>query len=351
MIRVSFALMCHPKREEFVPGLLEQLPDAEVVWDQKNNRWDTGRRSMLAYDPDADWHVVVQDDAILCPGFREAAHNALACCPAGPVSFYTGKTRPYAEQVKRAVREAISRDYRWIAMRGPLWGPAVAIPVSLIDNMVEACDDIHVANYDIRMSEYFHNNGYQCWYSIPSLVNHRVGRDNPSLVPGRSSVKSRTAYEFVGNRGDTDAPGIDWDTPAWFPVDPSEPWKYQDGYLACTGCSKRFPGLSEAISHVTSEHGTPAWDFMAGTPGSIRHMVDLAGSIPEEYRGTLWVAGIEMADYVPDDCPLPVRVERKQSLRRTLAGQASVFTLVPNAHYLKHLTGRPGWAIAEGVGN
>lgn len=207
-MKLSLALMGHPRRQHFIEQLLEVLPGTEVVLDRCNDRWDTGRRSMLAFDRSADYHLVVQDDAILCRDFRAGVEAALSCVPSSPVSFYTGKVRPFAVSVTQAVQRARSAGKPWLAMRGPHWGVAVAIPTPLIEEMIEWCDrQVGVPNYDRRMEKYFTGRGILCWHSIPSLVNHRVGEENPSLVPGRGAAPSRTAHEWIGERSPLN---IDW---------------------------------------------------------------------------------------------------------------------------------------------
>jgi hypothetical protein len=76
------------------------------------------------------------------------------------------------------------------------WGVGVVMPVELIPDLV-AWGDEHpeVANYDLRMGQWIAQQGITVWYPWPSLVDHR---HSPSLVPGRSSAKSRHAYRFIG---------------------------------------------------------------------------------------------------------------------------------------------------------
>lgn len=192
---VSVAIMAHPSRARYVPALQERLPGAVVVLDQKNDRWDTGRRSMLAFDPVADWHLVVQDDTLLCRGFLHQVHEALAEVVEGPAAFYCGKAGrlgPYSSTV--VIQQAFRRGEHWVKAPGPYWGPAVAVRPSDIPPMIEWCDPrTEIPNYDRRMSRYFDSIGRLCWYSVPCLVEHRTGMGNPSLVEGRGSSPGRTA--------------------------------------------------------------------------------------------------------------------------------------------------------------
>lgn len=210
-VRLSVAIMAHPKRQRYMPYLLRKLGATQdrIVMDRENNRWDTGRRSQLHFDPDATHHVVVQDDAIVCEDFIEGLTNAIKSKPSHPISLYTGKVRPLGPFVDRMVRQAHNLGRTWIRMDGPLWGVAVCAPVHLIEDMVAACDKmVNTPNYDMRMVKYYQSKGIKCYYTIPSLVSHRVGADDPSLVPGRGSGSGRVAHSFIGE--DESAAKIKW---------------------------------------------------------------------------------------------------------------------------------------------
>src|SRR5690606_5759806 len=77
-VRVSVAVMAHPDRAGFVDELCGRLDrDPTVVWDEIGDVWHTGRRAMLAYDPDADYHLVIQDDAVVCRDLVAGVEKAL----------------------------------------------------------------------------------------------------------------------------------------------------------------------------------------------------------------------------------------------------------------------------------
>lgn len=183
---------------DLVAQLLLQGADPVIVWDQKQDRWDTGSRSMaVGTSAGADWHMVVQDDVILCDGFVQEAQKALAMVQDGPVAFYMGRGHLEGLGTVQLVRRARQGAYRWLRGRGPLWGPAVAIRPADIAPMLEWGDARQEpANYDLRMALYFRKIGRTCLYSIPSLVDHRTGHHNPSLVPGRGSSSGRRAAWF-----------------------------------------------------------------------------------------------------------------------------------------------------------
>lgn len=343
-MKVSVTIMAHPKRKDKIPALSQRLPDADVVWDRENNRWDTGRRAMLARDPSADWHVVVQDDVILCDDFARHMVNALDyALPEAPVAFYTGKVRPYAEIVSRAVKRATERGMSWIAMKGPLWGPAVAVPTDMIPDMIEACDQIPIDNYDIRMAEYFDQRGILCQYTLPSLVNHRVGSENPSLVPGRSSSMNRVAHSFI-------RPGTepDWSTGAYTIGNPARPWKATpDGYV-CENCfgndAVGTDDLATMIRHSVEDHDLGVVDFYATTPDAVRSLSGVAEKLPVDALGTFWLAGAEL----PDPTFLPtsfIRLRRRSTWSR-MRREPDRFTICGRDSDLRYLVeSRTAWSL------
>lgn len=207
---LSVALMGHPKRRAFIDQLLPKLPGAEVVLDEKNDRWDTGRRSLLAFDPAAAFHLVVQDDAVLSKDFVRACEVVAGAAGERPVALYTGKIRPHQHTVTPAVRHARRIGAPWLEMEGPWWGVAIIVPSAHIPELVH-WGDAHptIRNYDRRIAAWYEDRGIKCWYTVPSLVDHRPVAENPSLIAGRSG--NRCAHWFIGeNRSGLE---VDWTRP------------------------------------------------------------------------------------------------------------------------------------------
>lgn len=203
--------MAHPKRKDFVVELRKQLPDIEVAWDRHDDRWETGRRALLAFDPGADYHVTIQDDSIPCSDFLAGVELITRYVPDAPISLYTGKTRPYGQQVQQAVRKAAARKLKWIALDALFWGVGVVLPVPLLKEMIGWHDlaNVKIQNYDSKMSFYFQREGIRTFYTQPSLIDHRDLADgNPSLVPGRFA-KGRVAHNFIGDQSPLE---VNWDT-------------------------------------------------------------------------------------------------------------------------------------------
>lgn len=216
MATLSVAVMAHEKRADLVPELVDRLGigDDQVVWDSgNNNRWDTGRRAMLAHDPDADFHMVIQDDAVVCrdliPGLQAALDHVP---PDALVCPYVGTRRPMAERVEAAVEQAEERRASWIVMQTLNWGVAIVVPTRTIPDMIAWADKLAIPNYDKRVGQYYWRRlNWPTWHPWPSLVDHR---DVPSLS---GHGPDRHAHRFAGE--DVSALDLPWDGPQVMAID------------------------------------------------------------------------------------------------------------------------------------
>jgi hypothetical protein len=206
--RISVVVMAHPKRKKWAEELAAEIP-ATIVWDEINDRHDTGARAIKAYEPDSDWHIVVQDDVHLCENFLQTAKEALRYVPTdSPVGFYYGAKGKTSSSHSRAALEADSRNASWIVRRGPVWGPAIAYPTSTIPRLVFFFQHSAVQNYDRRVMRYYQSIDKNCWYTYPSLVDHRQ-EGNPSLCGHDKG--NRVARNFLGPQESLE---VDWSGPA-----------------------------------------------------------------------------------------------------------------------------------------
>ncbi|NLE11962.1 MAG: hypothetical protein GX630_10695 [Actinobacteria bacterium] len=216
-MRVSVAIMAHPGRAAFVDELLLKLDcDCTVVWDEHQDRYETGHRAWLAYDKDAAYHVVIQDDVIPCvdliPGLERALDRVYR---EAPLCGYIGLYRPPLAGLEAAITEADERQASFITMKTLNFGQLVAAPTDSICDMVAYTDKLtDVQNYDRRLSRYWElERKIRVWYTWPSLVDHRV---SPSFVPGRASATPSkpgglVAHRFIG--ADQSALDLGWHGP------------------------------------------------------------------------------------------------------------------------------------------
>lgn len=191
---MSVSVMAHPSRKEFFEYLKKELgKDTPFVVDyKKQGVWETCKRAWRHHDPHADYHVVIQDDAILCKDFKKKAEEFLTAYTSDTderaFSFYFGNRLADLDQA----REGKKKGY---AIRSvPTWGVAICLPTYMIDSMLSYCDTLkHIRQDDTRIGRFLRWRGTKVWFPIPSLVDHRTGLDSLVGDPG----KGRQARFFI----------------------------------------------------------------------------------------------------------------------------------------------------------
>jgi hypothetical protein len=170
-MRVSFAVMAHVARYDTAITLATSLEAALALDDGTHGENANGDHAWSAYDPDADWHVVLQDDAQPIPGFADHAADALEHAPRTAVSFYTGTGRPRQPQVANAIATADALESPWLQHATLLWGVAVAMPTEHVAPFLHWAKTSPLA-YDRRIGAYWQRAGIPIRYTHPSLVDH-----------------------------------------------------------------------------------------------------------------------------------------------------------------------------------
>lgn len=190
-MRLSFAVVGHVARQRDAEDLAESLGAALALDDGSRGSLANHDVAWAAFDPEADWHVVLEDDALPVENFPRHAAEALAHAPTvGAVSFYVGTVRPRPNATRRALDEANRTGTTWLSSSDVYWGPAVALPVELIRPMLAHVQTVDTLGYDRRLGNYLQAVGLPCHYTVPSLVDHA---DNHSLLrpegPGRRAYR------------------------------------------------------------------------------------------------------------------------------------------------------------------
>lgn len=199
-MKVSVTVMAHPKRTDWATDLASKL-DCGITWDNSNNVWDTARRSWLSYDKSATHHLVIQDDALVCLDFLDAAQNAAAMAPNWPICFSAIEYKVS----KQFYRRAMANGDTWYPVSGRgVSAVSLMIPTRMIGGMLEGCQDIDTEHDDVRISQYFKRRGTPVLLSVPSLVDHRKSE---SLV-GNTQHRNRGVLGFIGQ--DTSGLSIEW---------------------------------------------------------------------------------------------------------------------------------------------
>jgi len=200
-MNISITVMAHPKRMEAAEALNDRLVQYPfisntITWDEVNEEWHTGKRALQDGIGKGDWHVVIQDDALLTPNFYENIEGAINALPVKTLfSLYTGTARPLKRRVSDAVAKAGDGD--WLQANQLFWGVGIVIPSDHIAPMLEFVEPIEL-QYDNKVGEFYCQNGLPVYYCIPSLVNH--DDDLGTLIAGHGtdvSPEPRVAHRLA----------------------------------------------------------------------------------------------------------------------------------------------------------
>lgn len=196
--------MAHPKRRDAAEKLateLRQYPfvSVNVIYDSEDaasheQEWDNGTRCLMDGVGKADWHMVVQDDAILSPGLYDNLCGAIATVPQKSlISLYTGTSRPLGKRVKVAVDKVV--DETWLQYWLLMWGVGILLPSTHIEPLIDFVAD-RTEPYDTRIGIFYQRNRLPVYYTMPSLVNH--DDEMGTLLPGHGTEPgARVAHRFA----------------------------------------------------------------------------------------------------------------------------------------------------------
>lgn len=192
-MRLSASIMAHPVRSGEVDQLLASLDrPVPVHWDadtgppsgKADRVWRTARGAWMLADPAADWHAVIQDDAVPCRDLLAGLERALEHVPPDAVvSGYLGTGRTVPIRWEALARAADSSGASWVRTQKLMWGVCIILPVKLIPEMIQRADRRAGIPDDMRVAGWAERTGREVWYPWPSLVDHRKV---PSLTKHRA---------------------------------------------------------------------------------------------------------------------------------------------------------------------
>lgn len=192
-MRLSASIMAHPDRGEEVTKLVAALDrPVTVYWDSEGKPsgngdrvWRTARGGWSVADPDADWHALIQDDAVPCPDLLAGLERALAYVPPDAVvSPYLGTGRSVPIRWEALARAADTAGAPWVRSTKLMWGVCIVLPVARIPEMIEYADRRAGVPDDMRVAGWAEKTKREVWYTWPSLVDHLT-------VPSLTKHKAR----------------------------------------------------------------------------------------------------------------------------------------------------------------
>jgi hypothetical protein len=206
--------MAHPDRAAEVSELLAALDrPVPVHWDDEgpasgnaDRVWRTARGAWSLFDPDADRHVLIQDDAIVCADYLAGLEQALVHVPpsavVSPYLGQPGRVAPARWGVLQTSAERVGAS--WIRGERVMWGVSLVLPTNDIPAMIDWADRRAGVPDDMRVGGWAKRENREVWYPWPSLVDHRT----------IASLTKHNAAERVARRHHTgSALDLRWDGP------------------------------------------------------------------------------------------------------------------------------------------
>ncbi|WP_306336310.1 hypothetical protein [Streptomyces sp. KL118A] len=196
-IRLSTVVMAHPRRAAAARELCARHPelDARLITDPDPegppSALRTARLAWQSVAPGATHHLVLQDDAILAPGFAERVRALIADRPDASLSLFT----EWGSRTANAVRVA--------ALRGDTWAPvvddylpsvALVLPAPLALGFEEyaAAKTAEEDTDDVALLGYLDAAGTETVVPVANLVDHA----NPASLVGNDVMGPRSAACF-----------------------------------------------------------------------------------------------------------------------------------------------------------
>lgn len=194
---ISFAVVNHPDRKAWGHDLaveLDRIGPTRIAYDQHLDGAEVNHTRALALAvPSCDWHMVVEDDAVLSSRLSELLPEALEQYPDHIVSAYTGQLFPRHRQDDfiRAAESGVDLVADYVAH-----GVANAYPSGIVDSLIDWIDPGGIP-VDEQISRFAQHHSIPVVYLMPSLVDHR---DEGSVLPAtdwQPRKPGRRAHRFI----------------------------------------------------------------------------------------------------------------------------------------------------------
>lgn len=178
--------MMTPPRKEYLPYLEKKLGVWPVAIDEGCGLIQNCKNAWLLHDPTADYHVVIQDDCIVCDNFIERAKNVCEKANGLPVSFFFSQSKcsiKYRNEIETTGA---------VVKKGLYGGLAICLPVKLIPEMLKHYDADKIPFDDHRIGRFCMSKKLNFYNPIPCLIDHRQG--HKSLFTGQMSQAKAAKY-------------------------------------------------------------------------------------------------------------------------------------------------------------
>jgi hypothetical protein len=165
----SIGIVAHERRTEQANHLAATVNADKTFWDDGTLKCEGNHLQAWQWmaEQDAEWGVVLEDDAIPCDDLRNQLDQALAVAPAPIVSLYLGTGLPAHWQPRIQAALRYNPQAHWL--NGPVISAVgIAIRTELLPLKLQPNTMI-----DQAISNWAKLNHHPVAHTVPSLVDHR----------------------------------------------------------------------------------------------------------------------------------------------------------------------------------
>lgn len=176
--------MASEERQKYFPYLREKLGDVPFSIDGTRKTfknigvWENCKRAWKMRNPRAKYHLVIQDDAIICDNLIERIEDLIKKTPRDYAYqlFFVGELATRVEEKTKSEREG------FIIRTNLDSGVAIMLPTHMIDHIMAMAERNNTNIDDANIGYALNRIGMKIVYPVPCFIDHRSCKETPTLI-------------------------------------------------------------------------------------------------------------------------------------------------------------------------
>lgn len=173
------------RRLKSIKAVREQVPDLEIIWDEKHDAYDTFLRTLAAAGQDPA--IFLEDDIVLTTHWREKAESVIDHHTDEVVQFFSMRKADLEVGSRYEPGRSYLGNLCWYAPAGVAAGLTQFLP-----RWEPYLDGTHPTGNDLAVADYLKVNKMRYWIEVPNLVDHRAG---PSMINPRRPPRASRSFQ------------------------------------------------------------------------------------------------------------------------------------------------------------